>query len=343
MVERRLVDRTVSFFERCRLPSQFDEPERLRSTSRLAGGGTITNMSRYRGLLAALALTAAGALFCAARAGFAAPILTRIDDIEYARAAGKPLLLDLYLPAEPSSAPLLVWVHGGGWEAGSKASMPLGLLVERGYSIASLDFQPASAAPFPGQVHQIKAAIRFLRAGAARYGYDATRIGILGASSGGHLAALVGVTNGDGALEGSIGDHLERSSAVQAIVSFFGASNLTTILAQSTPYGLKVRQPALHRLLGGLPDEAPAMARLASPVFHVDASDPPLLLLHGDQDPQMPINQSHELAGAYESAGLVAPFVVVHGAAHGGPQFFDHQRLTIVAEFLDAHLGRTGS
>jgi acetyl esterase/lipase len=263
-----------------------------------------------------------------------------VADIEYARIANEPLRLDLYMPENGRDAPLLVWAHGGAWERGSKTPMPLGALVDRGYAIASLDFSPASRAPFPGQVHEIKAAVRFLRASAERFGYDATRIGILGASSGGHLAALVGTTNGHPELEGALGEHSEQSSAVQAIVSYFGASNLTTILAQSTPFGLNVREPALTRLLGALPDEQEALARLASPVFHVDANDPPLLLLHGDQDPQMPINQSHELEGAYERQHLPVELIVVHGARHGGEEFFVGDNLERVDAFLDEHLKR---
>jgi len=263
----------------------------------------------------------------------------KLTDLEYAEVAGQALTLDLYQPSTPH-APLLVWLHGGGWEAGSKAPMPLGALVERGYAIASLDFRPASRARFPGQVHDIKAALRYLRARAPDYGYDATRIGILGASSGGHLAALVGTTNGRAELEGNLGEHLGVSSEVHAIVSYFGASDLLTILAQSTPYGLGVREPALKRLLGAMPNEDEALARLASPVFQIDAHDPPLLLLHGDQDPQMPINQSHELEGAYARAGLDAKLIVVHGAAHGGAAFYDEERTRLVAAFLDEHLRR---
>jgi acetyl esterase/lipase len=263
----------------------------------------------------------------------------KLADLQYAEAAGQPLKLDLYQPSAPH-APLLVWLHGGRWEVGSKDRMPLGGLVERGYAIASLDFRPASRARFPGQVHDIKAALRFLRARAPDYGYDATRIGILGESSGGHLAALVGTTNGHPELEGSLGEHLGVSSEVHAIVSYFGASDLLTILAQSTPYGLGIREPALKTLLGALPNENEALARLASPVFQVDTHDPPLLLLHGDQDPQMPINQSHELEGAYERAGLDAKLIVVHGAGHGGGAFFDTERTKLVAAFLDEHLRR---
>ena len=276
-------------------------------------------------------LALAAMLLLGAPAG--AQVAPSLADVEYARAEGQPLLLDLYLP-RTEGATLLVWVHGGAWQRGSKADMPLAELVERGYAIASVEFRQATAARFPAQLHDIKAAIRFLRARAGEYGYDAERVGVLGASSGGHLAALVGATSGDAELEGEIGAHRGESSAVQAAVSFFGASNLTTILKQSTPLGLRVREPALQLLLGDAPDQAVAVAELASPVFHVDANDPPLLLLHGDQDPQMPINQAHELDGAYSALGHDVRLVVVHGAAHGGAQFFDAERLALVEEFL---------
>lgn len=294
-------------------------------------------MHRRTALSAALCLSVTTLLDFAAAA---ADTVKKTADLEYAVVAGQALRLDLYQPEATRNAPLLVWVHGGAWEAGSKSPMPATALVERGYAIASLDFRPASTARFPGQVHDIKAAIRFLRATATQHGYDARRIGILGASSGAHLAAVVATTNGHPELEGTLGAYGNESSAVQAIVSYFGASNLTTILAQSTPFGVGVRTPALKRLLGALPDENPALAQLASPVFHVDASDPPLLLLHGDQDPQMPINQSHELQGAYERQGLTAGFIVVHGAAHGGDAFFAPENVERVAVFLDEHLRR---
>jgi acetyl esterase/lipase len=266
----------------------------------------------------------------------AEPVVT--SNIEYARANGQALLLDLYKPEGNAPAPLLIWVHGGAWEAGRKTPMPLTALVDRGYAVASVDFRPASTAPFPGQIHDIKAAVRFLRAQANRYGYDASRIGMLGASSGGHLAALVAVTAGNPELEGELGEHRTESSSVQAVVSYFGASNLTTILAQSTPFGLNVRVPALQRLLGAAPEDNEAAARLASPVFHVDRADPPLLMLHGDQDRQMPINQSHELEAAYEAAGAAVALTVVHGAGHGGDEFFSASNVENVAAFLDAEI-----
>jgi acetyl esterase/lipase len=261
-----------------------------------------------------------------------------IQDVVYAAVDGKQLALDVHLPTNIAQPALVVWVHGGAWNAGTKAQYPKEL-VASGFAVASVDFRQASEARFPANVHDIKAAIRFLRAKAAQYGYRSDRIAIAGASSGAHLAALVGVTNGDAALEGKVGDQLAASSSVQAIVSYFGASNLTTILVQSTPFGLNVRKPALERLLGALPESAPDVAKQASPLFHVDRNDPPLLLLHGDQDPQMPINQSHELEGAYEKLGLDVDLDVLHGLAHGGDAFFAGEPLQRAVEFLRRVLG----
>ncbi len=263
-------------------------------------------------------------------------------DIVYVTVGGKPLALDLYMPSGVDRPPLVVWIHGGRWMNGDKSDVPMAF-VNNGIATASLDFRQATEARFPAMVHDIKAAIRFLRAKAPEYRYRADRIAIGGTSSGAHLAALVGVTNGHKELEGTLGEHRATSSDVQAILSYYGASNLTTILPQSTPYGLGVRRPALEALLGAPPEQAPDVARLASPVAHVDRSDPPLLLLHGDQDPQMPINQSHELEGMYESLGLDVFFDVVHGAVHGDgnrePRFFSPARIERAVAFLKRTLG----
>jgi acetyl esterase/lipase len=267
-----------------------------------------------------------------------APAAREFKDVTYANVDGKDLGLDIYMPAGAQSPPLLVWVHGGAWSSGTKAQAPM-MFVANGFALSSLDFRQSTEARFPAQVHDIKAAIRFLRAKAATYGYRTDRIAIAGSSSGAHLAALVGVTNGHAELEGTVGGYFKESSSVQAIVSYYGASNLSTILAQSTPFGLNMRRPALERLLGALPDQAKALAALASPVTHLDPSDPPLYLLHGDQDPQMPINQSHELEGAYKKLGLDVSFDVVYGAAHGGDRFLAGDYLTRVVAFLRRTLG----
>jgi uncharacterized protein len=262
-----------------------------------------------------------------------------VRNLEYARVGKSALALDLHMPLNVSDSSLIVWIQGGAWRSGSKQDMPLGRLVDAGYTVASVDYRLTPVAPFPAQVHDIKAAIRFLRARSAHYGYRANRIAVAGESAGGHLAALVGTTNGNSELEGSVGAHLDQSSDVQAIVDFFGPTNFLTILPQSTPHGLGVRIPALQLLLQGQPEDNPELARLASPVEHVDAKDPPLLLIHGDQDPQVPINQSHELAGKYEQLDLPVRFEVLHGEAHGGDGFYDDKMMRIVEEFLAGSLG----
>jgi acetyl esterase/lipase len=265
-----------------------------------------------------------------------------VRDVKFATVEGVDLALDLYLP-EGTPAGLIVWVHGGAWRAGSRASVDVQGLTARGWAIASVDYRLSTVARFPAQVHDIKAAIRFLRAHAAEYGYPASRFVIAGSSAGGHLAALVGVSNRHAELEGKVGADTAQPSDVQAILSLYGASNLTTILPQSTPHGLDVRAPALELLLGATPERSPELARLASPVYHVDPSDPPLLMLHGDQDNQMPINQSHELMGAYERYGLPVRFIVVYGAGHGGPAFTSDANLALIDQYLRQSLDRKAS
>lgn len=255
-----------------------------------------------------------------------------VRDVEYAVVDSKSLKLDLYVLAEKNAQPgnlrpVIVWIHGGAWRSGSKSDVPITSMLSNGFAIASVDYRLSPEAPFPAQIHDIKAAIRFLRANSGRYQLDEKRFILAGSSAGGHLAALAGVSNGIAELEGTLGQHLQVSSRVQAIVSFFGASNLQTILSQSTPFGINMRVPALELFLGGQPDTKPELARLASPVEHVDANDPPLWLYHGDQDPQMPINQAHELHGTYKRASLPVSFEVLHNSKHGGSEFFQEGRL----------------
>jgi acetyl esterase/lipase len=267
------------------------------------------------------------------------PQVRVVRDVTYATVGGRALQLDLHLPEGVANPPLLVWVHGGAWRQGDRASVRTEF-VRNGVATASVDYRLSPEARFPAMVHDIKAAVRFLRARAGDYGYRSDSIAIAGDSAGAHLAALVGVSNGIAELEGAVGSSREWSSGVQAILAYYPATNLRTILAQSTPFGLDVRIPALQLLLGGQPDEVPELAGLASVVTHVDASDPPLLVFHGDQDPQMPINQSHELQGAYEKAGLDVFFDVVHGAAHGGDAFFSPDRSARALAFLRRTIGR---
>ena len=124
---------------------------------------------------------------------------------------------------------------------------------------------------------------------------------------------------------------------MQAIVSLYGASNLQSILGQSTEFGLTVRIPALKLLLGDVPDKKSDLAKLASPVDHLDKDDPPLLLIHGGADPQMPPAQSAELEKVYP--GNVT-YITLPGSKHGGPEFYDDQRTALMVDFIKQAFGR---
>ena len=262
-----------------------------------------------------------------------------MPNLKYAEVDGNELFLDLYLPEiniPSDGAPLIIYIHGGAWRAGSRSSVPVRKLVDFGYAIASVDYRLTPVAPFPANIHDLKASVRYLRSRAGDLGFNAGKITVIGSSAGGHLAALLGITSNDKILEGTVGGKSlqDYDSSIQGIVSFYGASNLETILSQSTPHGLSVREPALKLLLGGLPDAKPELARLASPVAHIDANDPPLLLIHGDQDPQMPVNQSLELVGHYRKHHLTVELEIVHGGKHGGPGFYEEDMIKKVDAFI---------
>jgi acetyl esterase/lipase len=258
-------------------------------------------------------------------------------DITYAETGTTKLLLDIYMPAGKRDPYLIVWVHGGAWRSGSKESPPLGL-VSKGYALASVNYRLSGEAPFPALIHDIKAAIRFLRGNAKQYGYRADKIVIWGSSAGGHLAALVGTTNGDKALEGDLGNFKNESSDVQLILDYYGPTNFLTILGQSTPHGISVRAPALALLLGKPLEQAPVLAKQASPVYQVDPSDPPLLIVHGDQDNQVPVNQSLELMAAYKKLSLPVEIEFVPGAGHTDNVYYQKEMQAVAEKFLEKFL-----
>ena len=149
-------------------------------------------------------------------------------DLVYAKTPQRELALDLYIPDGATKPPLIVWVHGGAWRAGSKAKPPALWMLERGYAVASISYRLSQQAVFPAQIHDCKAAIRWLRAHASKYGYDAERIGAWGASAGGHLVALLGTSSGVKELEGDLG-YNDQSSRVQAVVDYFGPTDVTAM------------------------------------------------------------------------------------------------------------------
>jgi acetyl esterase/lipase len=254
-------------------------------------------------------------------------------DIVYAKIGNRNLLVDIYLPGHQPDPYLIVWIHGGAWHSGSKDTPPQEF-INQGFALASVDYRLSVEAPFPAMINDIKAAIRFLRSNAKKYGYREDKIIVAGSSAGGHLAALIGTTNNDPDFEGDLGDHLATSSAVQATIDFFGPTNFLTILDQSTPHGLNVRAPALALLLGKPVEQVSDLANKASPKFQVDPSDPPIFIAHGDQDYQVPINQSIELHQAFKKAGVITQFEIVSGAGHGSKDYFTPEFIAKIVAFL---------
>lgn len=259
-----------------------------------------------------------------------------LADLEYARVGGESLRLDLYLPGPPAGpAPLVVWIHGGGWRRGTRRTVSLNWLVQHGYAVASIDYRLTPAARFPAQIHDCKAAIRWLRAHADRFGFQAARIGVGGASAGGHLAALLGTSAGIKELEGEVGDHLEKSSRVDAVVDFLGPTDFLLHLRRGETRPHTAPAP-VEGLLGGPPSAQPLLAALASPAQFVSADDPPLLIFHGSADETVALAQSEHLHALYREQGLESTLHVLKGRPHTmdfaqGPlvkkqilEFFDH-------------------
>ncbi len=265
-----------------------------------------------------------------------APV-TVIPNIVYSTPNGSPQRLDLYLPAGAEGpVPVVVWVHGGGWVAGSKDRTHASRLAERGYAVASINYRLAQEAVFPAQIEDCKAAVRWLRANAEKYGLDPTRIGAWGSSAGGHLVALMGTSGGMSKLEGK-GGNKEYPSRVQAVCDWYGPADF---IAWYEMFGLTGGNNPVTKLIGGSFEEKRDTAILASPTTHVTVDDPPFLIMHGDLDPVVPLSQSLILRDDLKAVGVEVKLKVVRGAGHGGSQFQSRQNQKLVDDFFDLHLMR---
>ena len=263
-------------------------------------------------------------------------------NLAYAGTANPRQTLDLYLPRErPAGArwPVIVYFHGGGWVGGSKAAGKATLrpwVTEGGYAGAAVNYRLAGEAQWPAQLHDAKAALRWLRANADRLGLDAGRIAVVGTSAGGTLATLLGTSGGDPALEGTVGEHLGVDTRVTCVLNRFGRLNfLADPAARSAPAQAEALAGRLRQLFGGPLEERTAVARAASPLTHLSADDPPILTVHGTADAVVPIAQAEEFEAAARQVGARHELVRVEGAGHGFDRP-DERRLS--REFLDQHL-----
>ena len=256
-------------------------------------------------------------------------------DLAYVEGGHERQKLDLYLPKDARGPlPLILWVHGGGWQNGSKANaFPLRFgFTAKGYAIASLGYRLTDAAVFPAQIQDVKAAIRWLRAHAAQYQLAPDRFAAWGSSAGGHLVALLGTAGDIQAFD--VGAHLGQSSRVQAVIDYYGPSDLRRFV-ETPGYGTHgIAGSPESKLIGGIVVENQSKAAAASPVTYVTAEDPPFLILHGSADPTVPVNQSETLHAALRQAGVASSLHLLPGAKHGGPEFTSPEALGWVEAFL---------
>lgn len=223
-------------------------------------------------------------------------------DIEYGNTGERPLLLDLYSPKQTDGpVPGLIFIHGGGWKGGKKEDYRYyGIeFAEKGYVVASIQYRLSGESKYPAAIHDVKAAVRWMRAEASSFGVDPERIGVAGGSAGGHLALLLGYTSDVEEFDGDSG-HAGVSSRVQAVVNLYGPTDLTTEFARNQ----SETGSLLKKFFGGTYDEQPAKYEEASPIRYVTGDDPPTLILHGTIDKVVPINQADLLSKKLKETGV---------------------------------------
>jgi len=264
-----------------------------------------------------------------------------LKDLEYGRASGRAMLLDLYLPAKSEKpVPLIIWIHGGAWMGGSKDNpSPALRFISDGYAVAHVGYRLSQEAKFPAQIHDCKAAVRWLRANAAKYNLDPNKFAAWGASAGGHLVALLGLSAGLKEMEGTVND-LTQSSKVQAVVDWFGPTDFLHIGDPESDLRHNAPDSPESKLIGGAILEHKDLAAKASPIMYVSKEAPPFLIMHGDKDRTVPFNQSELLYSALSKAGAPVTFVPVKGAGHG---FGGPEANTNVKEFLARYFDQPGT
>lgn len=243
-------------------------------------------------------------------------------NVAYVEGGHERQRLDVYVPprakGDKRKPALIVWIHGGGWQAGSKENPPAMFLLNEGYAVASLNYRFSQHAPFPAQIEDCKTAIRFLRAKADEYGYDAGRIGVWGGSAGGHLVCLLGTAGDAKELEGPE-LYRDQSSRVQAVCNYFGPTDFVNIDKHMTPVvklDWKGPDSLVAKLLGGPLGDRQDEAKAASPIAYVTKDDPPVLTFHGDLDALVPLGQAEALHEALEKVGVENELVVMKGRGH---------------------------
>jgi len=274
-------------------------------------------------------------------AAMAADKITVQEDVVYGKGGQTELKLDLARPAGEGPFPAIVYIHGGGWRAGNRKMYRKEIeeAAHRGYVAVTVTYrltdpdQSGKARnPFPVQVNDVKCAVRWLRANAEKYHVDPQRIGAKGASAGGHLSLMLAVTDTSQALEGD-GGYPDVSSRVQAVVNYFGPTDMPQLHATSPGAA-----PILDVFLGGGPEQAAEAYKAASPITHLSADDPPILTIHGAVDKLVPIDQATRFDERAHAVGVSHSLLTLEGQPHGFRGGAEKKALEAGFEFFDKHL-----
>jgi acetyl esterase/lipase len=265
-------------------------------------------------------------------------------NVVYGKAGDMELKMDFYFPAVGGvkARPVVMYVHGGGWRMGSKSMVSIipgpSELLRRGYVVTAINYRLAPEYKFPAMLEDAKCAVRFLRARARDFNLDPNRIGVLGDSAGGHLAALLGLTDARAGFDGQC-DWSNESSRVQAVVDLYGPSDFAGGKTNFNQAAVSLIKDAF-----GAKDANDPILKRASPVTYVSTKAPPFLILHGDHDGLVPLEQSEELDEKLKAAGVSTTFVVITNFSHGFTPFGLKSSPTaielskMVADFFDRNL-----
>lgn len=240
-------------------------------------------------------------------------------NVLYASPQGHDLRLDLYVPKTVQPAPVVIWIFGGSWKIGSKGyHVNVRDLTDYGIAVAAIDYRLSQTATYPAQLEDCQAALRWLQQNGGAYGIDPQRIGVSGESAGGHLAALLGTTEG--------------AREIRAVCALYPPTDLVRLGRRDAKPG---QLSSIEKLLGGPIEQKLALAAEASPVNHVQPASPPFLLIHGDRDQTVPLEQSRELQRRLVRAHVESRLIILHGKEHWF--LLDRSQVAEVARFFRVH------
>jgi acetyl esterase/lipase len=271
-----------------------------------------------------------------------------IHNIAYAGNENSRQTLDLILPNNPDRKkrlPLVIWIHGGGWKNGDKKTghspdrIPALVKTHR-YAGATISYRLSGEAIWPAQIHDCKAAIRWLRANAFKFGYDPSRIALWGSSAGGHLVSMLGTTGNNKEIEGTVGNHLDQTSHVQAVVNYYGPSALLQMSNHPSKIDHNAPDSPESQLMGFPIQESKSKTKQASPLHHVSAEDAPFIHFHGTEDPLVPFHQSKVFHQALKENGVPSTLITLQSGGHSMPGTFTQ---SLVIPFLDSILYQKGT